>query len=312
MDVIRANSDPRQFITTNTMGWYDGFDHYVVEKDLDLAAWDDYVGQGHLDPAKNGFAHDLTRGFKGKNFWVMETQPGSVNWAPVNNSLDKGEVRAMAWHAIGHGADVVSYWQWRSALNGQEEYHGTLLGADGTPVPFYAEAQQIGREFAKAGPVLAGTSVKSEVAMLHSYDSRCVPGIDKQTFEDIEASGLPVFLTGIREELITGRYKPKPNRRVEIPKGDGKMRMLQTPCIRDRVVQGAVKLILEAIFEADFCSNSYGFRSRRSPHRALAEVRRSVLRRMSTIIDVDLSRYLDPSTQCPLIHEISLVDRPLL
>ena len=154
------------------MGWFDGFDHYVVEKDLDLAAWDDYVGQGHLDPARNGFAHDLTRGFKGKNFWVMETQPGSVNWAPVNNSLDKGEVRAMAWHAVGHGADVVSYWQWRSALNGQEEYHGTLVGADGTPVPLYAEAQQIGQEFAKAGPALAGTSVKSEVAILHSYDSR--------------------------------------------------------------------------------------------------------------------------------------------
>jgi beta-galactosidase len=78
----------------------------------------------------------------------------------------------MAWHAVGHGADVVSYWQWRSALNGQEEYHGTLVGADGTPVPLYAEAQQIGREFAKAGPALAGTSVKSEVAILHSYDSR--------------------------------------------------------------------------------------------------------------------------------------------
>ena len=172
LDVIRANSDPKQFITTNTMGWYDGFDHYVVEKDLDLAAWDDYVGTGHLHPAKNGFAHDLTRGFKGKNFWVMETQPGSVNWAPVNNSLDKGEVRAMAWHAVGHGADVVSYWQWRSALNGQEEYHGTLLGPNGTPVPLYAEAQQIGQEFAKAEWALAGTSVKSEVAILHSYDSR--------------------------------------------------------------------------------------------------------------------------------------------
>jgi beta-galactosidase len=172
LDVIRANSDPRQFITTNTMGWFDGFDHYIVEQDLDLAAWDDYVGQGHLDAAKNGFAHDLTRGFKGKNFWVMETQPGSVNWAPVNNCLDKGEVRAMAWHAIGHGADVVSYWQWRSALNGQEQYHGTLVGADGTPVPLYEEAQQIGREFAKAGPALAGMSIKSEVAILHSYDSR--------------------------------------------------------------------------------------------------------------------------------------------
>ena len=172
LDVIRANSDPRQFITTNMMGWFDRYDHYVVSQDLDLASWDDYVGEGHLDPAKNGATHDLTRGFKRKNFWVMETQPGSVNWAPINNVLDKSEVRAMAWHAIGHGADTVSYWQWRSALNGQEEYHGTLVGADGTPVPLYSEVQQLGQEFAKTSPVLAGTTVKSDVAILHSYDSR--------------------------------------------------------------------------------------------------------------------------------------------
>jgi beta-galactosidase len=172
LDVLRANSDPGKFITTNTMGWYDGYDHYVVEQDLDLASWDDYVGEGHLNAVKNGFPHDLTRGFKQKNFWVMETQPGSVNWADVNNSLDKGEVRAMAWHDVGHGADVVSYWQWRSALNGQEQYHGTLLGADGTPVPLYPEVAQVGKEFQKAGPVLAGTTIKSEVAILHSYDSR--------------------------------------------------------------------------------------------------------------------------------------------
>jgi beta-galactosidase len=172
LDVIRANSDPKQFITTNTMGWFDGFDHYTVLADLDMAAWDNYVGQGHLDPIANGATDDLTRGFKHKNFWIMETQPGSVNWTHINNSLDKGEVRAMAWHNVGHGADTVSYWQWRSALNGQEQYHGTLVGTDGTPVPLYAEIAQIGKEFAKAAPALAGTSVKSEVAILHSYDSR--------------------------------------------------------------------------------------------------------------------------------------------
>jgi beta-galactosidase len=173
LDVIRANVDPKQFITTNMMGWFDGYDHYIVSQDLDLVSWDDYTGRTHhLDPALNGAAHDLTRGFKRKNFWVMETQPGSVNWAPINNSLDKGEVRAMAWHAIGHGADTVSYWQWRSALNGQEEYHGTLVGSDGAPVPLYPEVQQIGAEFAKAGPALAGTTVKSEAAILHSYDGR--------------------------------------------------------------------------------------------------------------------------------------------
>jgi beta-galactosidase len=92
LDVIRPNS-AHQFITTNMMGWFDGYDHYTVSQDLDLASWDDYVGTGHLDPYRNGAAHDLTRGFLRKNFWVMETQPGSVNWAKVNNLLDKGEVR---------------------------------------------------------------------------------------------------------------------------------------------------------------------------------------------------------------------------
>jgi RNA-directed DNA polymerase len=131
------------------------------------------------------------------------------------------------------------------------------------------------------------------------------PGIDGQTFEDIERTGRAEFLATVREELITGRYKPKPNRRVDIPKGNGKFRTLQIPCIRDRVVQGAVKLILEAIFEADFCSNSYGFRPQRSPHCALAEVRRSVLRRMSTVIDVDLCRYFDTIRHSVLLDKIA-------
>lgn len=74
---------------------------------------------------------------------------------------------------------------------------------------------------------------------------------------------------------------------MDIPKKHGKVRRLQIPGMRDRVVQGALKLILEAIFEADCCPNSYGYRPRRSPHRALAEVRRSVLRRMTTVIEAD-------------------------
>ena len=131
------------------------------------------------------------------------------------------------------------------------------------------------------------------------------PGIDGQSFEDIEQAGLTDFLAALREDLVSGRYEPKPNRRVDIPKGNGKVRTLQIPCIRDRVVQGALKLILEAIFEADFCPNSYGFRPRRSPHRALAEVRRSVLRRMSTVIDVDLSRYFDTIRHSVLLDKIA-------
>lgn len=80
---------------------------------------------------------------------------------------------------------------------------------------------------------------------------------------------------------------------------------MQIPSIRDRVVQGALKLILEAIFEADFCPNSYGFRPKRSPHQALAEVRRSVLRRMTTVVDVDLSRYFDTIRHNILLEKIA-------
>jgi RNA-directed DNA polymerase len=96
-----------------------------------------------------------------------------------------------------------------------------------------------------------------------------------------------------------------PNRWVEIPKGKGKVRTLPIPCIRDRVVPGAWKLILEAVFEADFCPNSYGFRPKRSPHGALAEVRRRVMRPMSTALDGDLSRYFDTIRHSVLLGKMA-------
>ena len=172
IDVIKPHADKRQFITTNTMGFFQYYDHYITENVLDLAAWDDYMPDGKIDQVNNGMAHDLTRGFKSKNFWVMETQPGFVNWSGVNVSLQPGDERALIWHDIGHGADVVSFWQWRSALNGQEQYHGTLVGVDGTPVPLYPEVQATGAELDKLAPMFAGTQVQSEVAILHSYESR--------------------------------------------------------------------------------------------------------------------------------------------
>lgn len=77
----------------------------------------------------------------------------------------------MAWHAVGHGADAVLYWQWRSALGGQEQMHGTLVDQSGRPRPFYEEARQLGTDFAQASPLLAGTHIQAEVAMLNDYDS---------------------------------------------------------------------------------------------------------------------------------------------
>jgi beta-galactosidase len=187
IDVIRKHAEPRQFTTGNFMGFFDGFDHYPITEPLTFASWDDYVGSGHVDPAYNGLAHDLTRGFKRQNFWVMETQPGAVNWASINNFLNRGEARAMAWQAIGHGADDVNYWQWRSALNGQEEIHGVLVGPDGTPVPFYDEAAQTAHEFAKVESSFRDTVPLSQVALLYSYDSHWAIQFQKHTekYDDI-------------------------------------------------------------------------------------------------------------------------------
>ena len=214
LGAIRKFAEKRQFITTNLggLGWSDNFDHYEINKELDLAAWDDYVGQGHLNVARNGALHDFVRGWKRANFWVMETQPGTVNWAPVNNALDRGETRAMAWQAIGHGADDVNYWQWRSALNGQEEIHGVLVGPDGTPVPFYDEASQTAHEFAKVEDSFRGTQPVSQVALLYSYDSHWAIQFQKHTEKYDDIALLKSYYRALRQisqsvDVVSG-YAP--------------------------------------------------------------------------------------------------------
>ncbi|MBB4839929.1 beta-galactosidase [Sphingomonas kyeonggiensis] len=174
IDAVRAVVGDKQFITINFggLGWANRFDRYEMNRDLDFASWDEYVGMGHVKPYRMGATHDLVRGWKRKNFWVMETQPGFVNWAPVSNMLYPGETRAVAWQAVGHGADAVLYWQWRNALNGQETMHGSIVGPDGKPLPVYPEIQQIGREMKAASPALAGTTPVSPVAILQDYPSR--------------------------------------------------------------------------------------------------------------------------------------------
>ena len=182
IDAIRANAEQRQFITGNFMGYgFDPIDHFVITKPLTFVAWDDYIGTGHLDPDTNGISHDAMRGLKRENIWIIETQPGTVNWSALNNSLNKGEVRAMAWHDVGHGADEVSYWQWRSALNGQEEIHGTLVAPDGKAEPLLAEVAQAAKEFSKLQGAFQDTRVASDVALLQDYESRWAINWQKHT-----------------------------------------------------------------------------------------------------------------------------------
>lgn len=177
---IRQHADRRQFITINSTAWNDHFDQYVVHRGLDLAAWDEYVPDGRPDPAALALHHAVVRGYLRRNFWVMETQPGHVNWGANNRSLDPGETRALAWQAVAHGADAILYWQWRSAPGGQEQYHGTLIGADGEPMPIYDEIARTADELQAASRWLAGTMPVAKVAMIYAQDSRWA--IEQQRF----------------------------------------------------------------------------------------------------------------------------------
>jgi len=118
------------------------------------------------------------------------------------------------------------------------------------------------------------------------------PGSDGVTFEAIEADGVEAFLATLRAELVARTYRPQRYRRVEIRKEDGKsVRLLQIPAIRDRVVQGALKLIIEPIFEADFHDGSYGYRPKRTAGEAVARVAEAIVHNKTRVIDLDLADY---------------------
>ena len=121
------------------------------------------------------------------------------------------------------------------------------------------------------------------------------PGIDGVTFEVIEESGVEAFLEAIRDELVSHTYRPMRNRKQEIPKGGGgkKVRILSIPSIRDRVVQGALKLILEPIFEADFQPGSFGYRPKRKAHEAVSRVAVAITQGKTQVVDLDLEAYFD-------------------
>jgi RNA-directed DNA polymerase len=130
------------------------------------------------------------------------------------------------------------------------------------------------------------------------------PGVDGVTFESIEADGLDAFLGQIREELVERTYRPERLRKVEIPKEGGKVRHLSIPSIRDRVVQGALKLILEPIFEADFQPGSFGYRPKKTAHTAIQRVSTAMLEGKTYVIDLDLRSYFDTVRHHILLEKV--------
>ena len=182
-DIIRRHSDAP--IAHNYMGRIVDFDHFAVGADLDIASWDAYpigflsdrleaspehkrryLRQG--DPDFQAFHHDLYRAVGKGRWWIMEQQPGPVNWAPYNPDPLPGMARLWAWEAFAHGAEAVCYFRWRQAPFAQEQMHAGLLRPDSAAAPAYHEAAQVADEL-KALPVTA--AAKAKVALVFDYES---------------------------------------------------------------------------------------------------------------------------------------------
>ncbi len=189
-DIIREHS-PGRDITHNFMGFYTGFDHHRVSADLDLASWDsyplgfleqfwfspaekhDFARQGHPDVA--AFHHDLYRGCtKGGRWWVMEQQPGPVNWARYNPAPLPGMVRLWSHEAFAHGAELVSYFRWRQFPKAQEQMHTGLLRPDDSEDTAADEIRQVAQDIRTLKPS-AGTP--RAAAILFSYEADWVTQI---------------------------------------------------------------------------------------------------------------------------------------
>lgn len=158
---------------------HDWLDRAVLSRDLDFPSWDAYpdaAGDGRHDPWADGLDCDRIRGLGDGRLWIMETQPGNVSWHKLSRHLAPGQTRAMAWHFVGHGADAVLYWQWRSAISNPEQYHGAVCDPSGQLRPVGEEIRHLGAEFARLGPLLAGSRIQSPVAVLDPWPDRVLFG----------------------------------------------------------------------------------------------------------------------------------------
>ena len=157
-----------------------------------------------------------------------------------------------------------------------------------------------------------------EDILAHAYAlaraNQGAPGVDGQTFEQIESTGQERWLAGIRQELRNKTYQPQPVRQVMIPKPGGGERPLGIPSTKDRVVQTAAKIVLEPIFEADLEPSAYGYRPKRSAQDAIRKVHKLICEGYTDVVDADLSKYFDTIPHCELLQCVArrIVDREVL
>jgi len=151
--------------------------------------------------------------------------------------------------------------------------------------------------------------IHREDILAHAYElakaNHGAPGVDDQSFEEIESGGRQEWLQGLQQELCNRTYQPQAVRRVMIPKPNGGERPLGIPTIRDRVAQHAAKLVLEPIFEADLEPNEYAYRRRRSAQQAVQKVHELLLDGYTDIVDADLSKYFDTIPHSELLQSVA-------
>ncbi len=188
-NLLREHS-PGKPITHNFMGNFPDLDCHDLARPLDFVTWDSYpTGYAEVmaqqlylpdeprpalahdagDPYVTGFCHDLTRGLKGKAFWVMEQQCGNVNWSHYNTGVRPGTVRLWTWHALASGADAVVYFRWRACRFAQEQMHSGLLHHDASPAIGLQDVLAMAGERALMDAV-AAEPCAPEVAILSDYE----------------------------------------------------------------------------------------------------------------------------------------------
>ncbi|WP_413718471.1 beta-galactosidase [Silicimonas sp. MF1-12-2] len=185
-DALRPLTD--RPLIHNYMGRETSFDHFKVGADLDIASWDSYpigflsdrldasdedkcryLRQG--DPDNQAFHHDLYRAVGRGRWWVMEQQPGPVNWAPWNPAPLPGMARLWAWEAFAHGAEAVCYFRWRQAPFAQEQHHAGLLRPDSEAAPALSEAIEVARELIDLEQV---SPTNAPAALIFDYEASWV------------------------------------------------------------------------------------------------------------------------------------------
>ncbi len=256
VDILRASS-PGRDIVHNFMGFYTEFDHHAVGKDLDVATWDSYplgfleqfwfpvadklryARQGHPDIA--AFHHDLYRGCSNGRWWVMEQQPGPVNWARFNPAPLPGMVRLWTLEAMAHGAELVSYFRWRQAPFGQEQMHAGLLRPDSSEDEAVLEARAASADIGKIGAV--GAAPQS-VALVFSYEAdwlfRTQPqGASFRYLELVFAFYSALRSIGLDIDIVAPDADMSGYKMVVVP---------SLPIMRDDIVQSLARLTCPVIF----------------------------------------------------------------